>query len=66
MSLKQESQPSHEAISRRAYELWTQAGQPAVGGECHWLQAEAELKQGGSTKVNPPARRRAQRPVTAL
>jgi len=66
MSANRESQPHHEAIARRAYELWTQAGQPAGGGERHWLQAEAELKLGTSTKSILPAVRRAKRTAMSL
>ena len=66
MSVIPKPQPSHEEIARRAHELWQQAGQPAVGGERHWLQAEAELKLGVITQATQPARRRARRPVAAL
>jgi DUF2934 family protein len=36
--------PSHEEISRRAYELWAQRG--GVGGNAQedWLRAEQELR----------------------
>ena len=33
----------HEAIARRAYELWTQAGRPENQSTAFWLQAEREL-----------------------
>ena len=35
--------PSHEDISRRAYELWEKAGRPEDDGTDHWIRAEAEL-----------------------
>lgn len=35
--------PAHDAIARRAYELWEQAGQPAGRDQEFWLRAEAEV-----------------------
>jgi hypothetical protein len=38
---------SHDAIAKRAYEIWVRKGRPA--GQCkqNWKQAEAELRTGG-------------------
>ncbi len=33
----------HDAIARRAYELYEAAGRPEGQAEAHWLQAEAEV-----------------------
>lgn len=33
----------HEAITRRAYELYETAGRPNGQALAHWLQAEAEV-----------------------
>ena len=33
----------HEAIARRAHQLWEEAGQPDGQDAAHWLQAEREL-----------------------
>jgi len=65
MSSNNQAQPSHEAIALRAFHLWSQAGQPMDSGERHWLQAEAELKNGASTKPNAPIGRRAKRATAA-
>jgi hypothetical protein len=35
---------SHENISRRAYQIWEQDGQPDGQETAHWLQAEHELR----------------------
>jgi hypothetical protein len=37
------SQPSHEEIARRAYELWEQRGRPNGSREEDWFRAESEL-----------------------
>jgi len=34
---------SHEAIARRAHQLWDEAGQPDGRDTAHWRQAESEL-----------------------
>ncbi len=38
-------QPSHDAVARRAFELWEQEGRPPGRDREHWLQAEAELRE---------------------
>lgn len=43
---------SAEAISRRAYELWENAGRPDGNDMSHWLQAEKELT-GQSSGTEP-------------
>ena len=35
---------SHESISRRAYQLWEEAGRPDGNHTDHWLQAERDLQ----------------------
>ena len=64
MPANQQQPPSHEAIAIRAFELWTQDGQPMGNSERHWLQAEAELKNGGGAKSSSSAGRRAKRAAT--
>jgi len=34
---------SHESISRRAYQIWEEAGHPHGSHTDHWLQAERDL-----------------------
>ena len=65
MSSNNLAQPTHEAIALRAFQLWSQEGQPLGDGERHWLQAEAELKNGGATKSNTSIGRRAKRAAKA-
>jgi hypothetical protein len=36
--------PSHEQISRRAYEIFIERGQPAGQDMAHWLEAEKQLR----------------------
>jgi hypothetical protein len=36
--------PSHEEISRRAHELWEEAGRGDGNDAAHWHQAERELR----------------------
>ena len=36
---------NYENISKRAYELWEQAGKPEGQQTEHWLQAEREAQQ---------------------
>lgn len=35
--------PTHEAIARRAHEIWNAQGSPSGGELDHWLEAEREL-----------------------
>jgi hypothetical protein len=39
-----EQEVSHEAIARRAYELWQARGCPMGDGTADWQAAEAELR----------------------
>jgi hypothetical protein len=36
--------PTWESVSRRAFEIWQEAGQPNGHDLEHWLQAETELR----------------------
>ena len=36
---------THEAISKRAREIWEREGRPEGRDKEHWLQAETELRQ---------------------
>lgn len=37
---------THEDISKRAREIWEREGRPEGRDMEHWLQAEAELREG--------------------
>ena len=39
---------THEDISKRAREIWEREGRPEGRDMEHWLQAEAELRQGSN------------------
>jgi Protein of unknown function (DUF2934) len=41
---------NYENISKRAYELWEQAGKPEGQQTEHWLQAEHEAQQAEESK----------------
>ncbi len=43
MSFPEQSRPSHDAIARRAYELFLERGGQAGDPSHDWLRAEAEL-----------------------
>jgi len=43
--------PSHEQISRRAYEIFIERGQPAGQDLAHWLEAERQLRAAGQTSA---------------
>lgn len=43
------STPTHEQISRRAYEIFIERGQPAGQDLAHWLEAEKQLRATGQT-----------------
>jgi hypothetical protein len=45
------SEVSHEAIARRAYEIWESDGRPDGCAMEHWLRALSELK--GQSNVAP-------------
>ncbi len=61
MKAHRQAQPRHEEIAIRAFQLWTQEGQPLGDGERHWLQAEAELKNGAGAAGQAPSGRRGKR-----
>ena len=42
----------HEAIASRAYQLWTDYGQPENQAVAIWLEAESEMATG-SRKIRP-------------
>ena len=58
---------SHENISRRAYQIWEEAGRPDDNETAHWLQAERELQvqHGRTGGVDSDRGRSVQPPVTA-
>jgi hypothetical protein len=60
------AQPTHEEIALRAFQLWTQEGQPFGNGDRHWLQAEAEMKNGTRAGAVAQASRRAKRTPKAV
>lgn len=47
--------PTHEQISRRAYEIFIERGQPAGQDLAHWLEAEKQLRAAGQSKATAPA-----------
>ena len=48
--------PNHDAIAKRAYELYLQRGSVPGHELDDWLQAEAELSQrGGATERDEPS-----------
>ena len=66
MKEHQQTQPKHEAIAIRAFQLWAQDGEPLGQSERHWLLAEAELKHGvGQTSTPVPVGSRAKRALQA-
>lgn len=44
-AMPQATQPSHEEIARRAYELWLQDGAPTGRAVYHWHEAERQLQK---------------------
>ncbi|HXS69511.1 MAG TPA: DUF2934 domain-containing protein [Candidatus Polarisedimenticolia bacterium] len=46
------STPTHEQIARRAYEIFTERGQPEGQDLAHWLEAERQLRAASQTKSN--------------
>ncbi|HZZ20679.1 MAG TPA: DUF2934 domain-containing protein [Opitutaceae bacterium] len=48
MKSKDNTPPSHDAISGRARTLWEAAGRPDGEDLNHWLQAEKELNEESS------------------
>lgn len=55
MPANKQKQPQHADIALRAFELWTRAGKPMGNDQRLWLQAEAELKNGGVAKTSAPS-----------
>lgn len=43
-------QPPRQLIARRAFQLWQSHGCPAGTAEDDWLQAEEEMRRGGSSR----------------
>jgi hypothetical protein len=57
---------SHEDVSRRAYQIWQEAGQPDGNDTAYWLQAERELRaQHGKTGEVDAARGKSVEPPVA-
>jgi hypothetical protein len=46
--------PTHEQITRRAYEIFIERGRPEGCDLEHWLEAEKQLSAAGSTKTSTP------------
>jgi len=46
--------PTHEQISRRAYEIFIERGQPEGRDLEHWLEAEKQLRATGQPKSAAP------------
>ncbi len=46
--------PTHEQITRRAYEIFIERGRPEGRDLEHWLEAEKQLRAGGQTKSATP------------
>jgi hypothetical protein len=44
------STPTQEQIARRAYEIFTERGQPEGCDLEHWLEAEKQLRTAGQAK----------------
>jgi hypothetical protein len=42
--------PTHEQITRRAYEIFIERGQPEGRDLDHWLEAERQLRSAGKPK----------------
>jgi hypothetical protein len=47
--------PTHEQITRRAYEIFMERGQPEGRDLEHWLEAEKQLRATGETKNSAPS-----------
>ena len=56
---------SRDAIEKRAYEIWEQAGCPLGRNLDHWLRAEAELT-ARDQKVKPAPKRLRSRTSAAI
>ena len=46
--------PTHEQITRRAYEIFVERGQPEGRDLEHWLEAEKQLRATGQSKNATP------------
>ena len=49
-------EPTHEQITERARQIWTERGQPADRDLEHWLEAERQLRGGSSIPAKPANR----------
>jgi len=63
---QQQTQPAHDEIARRAYEIFLEQGCPNGHDADHWLQAEAQLsstqrQQSGSGRSQKSGTRQSQR-----
>ena len=67
---------NHDALRRRAFEIWEAEGRPQGRDVEHWLRAEAELKAAGAKTAKkttakpapdkaPPAKSKPRRKATA-
>ena len=50
-------QPAQSEIAACAYAIWEKAGRPAGCEMTHWLEAEQQLKNGGSANTVPSSTR---------
>lgn len=50
------STPTHEQITRRAYEIFIERGQPEGHDLDHWLEAEAQLRAAIQTNGDAQTR----------
>jgi hypothetical protein len=46
--------PTHEQITRRAYEIFIERGRPEGQDLDHWLEAEKQLRATGQSKSTAP------------
>ena len=53
--------PTHEQITRRAYEIFVERGQPEGQDLEHWLEAEKQLRATGQSKNADAGERQIQR-----
>jgi hypothetical protein len=49
-----DNKPHRERVQERAYQLWTDEGQPEGRQEEHWFKAEKELSPAGPGKDRNP------------
>lgn len=65
MSFSEQSRPSHDAIARRAYELFLERGGQAGDPSHDWLRAEAELTAGAAAGLEHARRIETAQPAKA-